>query len=216
MSVQSFQWCRLAKLSAPMIHTKRPRLSTGAKRGKRCGRGAGAETALEIGDDEARMMRRCVARCGEALFIVAIIVGVLQGVLRRDEPPDPVEIEALQRIERHGAVAAMGRIERAAEQADALAVAEWRDHDGRMIVIGRVCPVPRDLVFEGGELLEADRPPRMQPPVAMPISAPKPNSPPSANCVEALWSTMALSTSARKRSARLRSSVTIASVCCEP
>ena len=28
-------------------------------------------------------------------------------------------------------------------------------------------------------------------PVAMPISAPKPNSPPSANCVEALWSTIA-------------------------
>ena len=31
-------------------------------------------------------------------------------------------------------------------------------------------------------------------PVAIPISAPKPNSPPSANCVEALTSTMALST----------------------
>ena len=37
--------------------------------------------------------------------------------------------------------------------------------------------------------------------VEMPISAPMPNSPPSANCVEALCSTMALSTSRRKRSA---------------
>ena len=53
-------------------------------------------------------------------------------------------------------------------------------------------------------------------PVAMPISAPKPNSPPSANWVEALCSTIAESTSARKRSAAAASSVTIASVWCEP
>ena len=38
----------------------------------------------------------------------------------------------------------------------------------------------------------------------MPISPPKPNSPPSANCVEALWSTMALSTSRRNRVRRGR------------
>jgi hypothetical protein len=41
--------------------------------------------------------------------------------------------------------------------------------------------------------------------VAMPISAPKPNSPPSANWVEALTRTMAESTRAMKRSAAAES-----------
>ena len=45
----------------------------------------------------------------------------------------------------------------------------------------------------------------------MPISAPSPNSPPSANWVEALTITIALSTSARKRSPAASSAVTIAS-----
>ena len=53
-------------------------------------------------------------------------------------------------------------------------------------------------------------------PVAMPISAPKPNSPPSANWVEALCSTIAESTSLRNFCAALASSVTIASVWCDP
>ncbi len=43
-----------------------------------------------------------------------------------------------------------------------------------------------------------------------------PNSAPSANCVDALCSTMALSTSARNRSAAAASSVMMQSVCCEP
>ncbi len=46
----------------------------------------------------------------------------------------------------------------------------------------------------------------------MPISPPKPNSPPSANWVEALCRTIAESTSARNRAAAAGSSVTIASV----
>ncbi|MNC95203.1 hypothetical protein D3C83_122610 [compost metagenome] len=53
-------------------------------------------------------------------------------------------------------------------------------------------------------------------PVAMPISAPMPNSPPSANCVDALCMTIALSSSFKKRVAAAASSVTIASVCAEP
>ena len=57
-------------------------------------------------------------------------------------------------------------------------------------------------IFEGCELLDARPGPRAwKRPVAMPISAPMPNSPPSANWVEALCSTMALSTRARNRSA---------------
>ena len=52
-------------------------------------------------------------------------------------------------------------------------------------------------------------------PVAMPISAPMPNSPPSANCVEALCSRIAESISLKKRSTAAASSATIASVWCE-
>jgi hypothetical protein len=50
----------------------------------------------------------------------------------------------------------------------------------------------------------------------MPISAPMPNSPPSANCVEALCSTIALSTRDRNAPRAAASSVTIDSVCAEP
>ena len=46
----------------------------------------------------------------------------------------------------------------------------------------------------------------------MPISPPKPNSPPSANWVEALTRTMALSTPLAKRSAASASVVMMASV----
>ena len=51
--------------------------------------------------------------------------------------------------------------------------------------------------------------------VEMPISAPKPNSPPSVNRVEALTSTAAESTAATKRWALVWESVTIASECAE-
>jgi SAM-dependent methyltransferase len=53
-------------------------------------------------------------------------------------------------------------------------------------------------------------------PVAMPISAPMPNSPPSANWVEALRIRIAESSRSKNRSAVLQSfSVRIASVCCD-
>jgi hypothetical protein len=53
-------------------------------------------------------------------------------------------------------------------------------------------------------------------PAAMPLSAPKPNSPPLANGVEALCSAIAESTSFRNRSASSASSVTMQSVWCAP
>ncbi len=52
--------------------------------------------------------------------------------------------------------------------------------------------------------------------VEMPISAPSPYSKPSAKRVDAFTMTEAESTSRRKRCARPQSSVTMASVCCEP
>ena len=51
--------------------------------------------------------------------------------------------------------------------------------------------------------------------VEIPISAPKPNSPPSVNRVEALTRTAAESTAATKRCALVCESVTIASECAE-
>lgn len=52
--------------------------------------------------------------------------------------------------------------------------------------------------------------------VEMPISAPKPNSPPSVNRVEALTITAAASTRATNSRAAACESVTIASVCPVP
>src|SRR5262249_42082509 len=52
--------------------------------------------------------------------------------------------------------------------------------------------------------------------VEMPISAPKPNSPPSVNRVEALTITAAASTSATTRRAAACEPVTMASVCPDP
>jgi hypothetical protein len=61
--------------------------------------------------------------------------------------------------------------------------------------LGTNLAVAAHLILEGGELFQATGPRACSLPVAMPISAPNPNSPPSANWVEALCSTMALSTS---------------------
>ena len=66
---------------------------------------------------------------------------------------------------------------------------------------GRVWPEPRTRYLNEVSCSTPTGPRACMRPVAMPISAPKPNSPPSANWVEALWSTMAESTSAMKRSA---------------
>ena len=105
----------------------------------------------------------------------------------------------------------MRRIERAAEQADALA-----GRDGAEVLAASSCgeqcgsvqrsasrrarnqlrphlPAAAHAIFEGGQLLDADRARahacgRSQ----CRSRAPKPNSPPSANCVEALCSTIAL------------------------
>jgi hypothetical protein len=66
------------------------------------------------------------------------------------------------------------------------------------------------------EALEADGPRACSLLVEMPISAPRPYSKPSAKRVEAFTITELESTSRRKRCARDQSSVTIASVCCEP
>jgi hypothetical protein len=65
----------------------------------------------------------------------------LQRVLRRHQPPDRVEIEALQRFEADVTVAFMGGVEGAAEQADA-ARGEFAEREA-LWRQGRTCPLPR-------------------------------------------------------------------------
>ena len=122
-------------------------------------------------------------------------------------------------------VPGMGRVERAAIEADPETRREQRQaHEpGRpqreprqRRGHGRVWPDPRTRYLKEVSCSTPTGPRACIRPVAMPISAPKPNSPPSANCVDALWSTIAESTSRRKRSAAAASSVTMASVWCEP
>ncbi len=63
---------------------------------------------------------------------------------------------------------------------------------------GRVCPLPRTWYLKLVSCSTPTGPRACIRPVEMPISAPMPNSPPSANWVEALCSTMALSTSSQE------------------
>src|SRR5690606_23978105 len=79
----------------------------------------------------------------------------------------------------------------------------------------RMCPSPRTMYFSLVSPSSPTGPRACSLSVEIPISAPSPYSKPSANRVEALTITELESTSARKRRARVKSSVTIDSVCCE-
>ena len=118
-----------------MIHTKRPRLISGASFLSNAAVVRRAEFALDIADDEA-WMSRDAPYCLQSFFVIGIVAGILQRVLRRDEPPHPIELEPLQRIKRHGDMAAMRRVERAAEQPDALPGAEGRNHAEAGVMAG--------------------------------------------------------------------------------
>src|SRR5690606_41385582 len=101
------------------------------------------------------------------------------------KPPDGVEPEPLHGLARDEAMAVVGWVEAAAKQADAH---PWRrgrqGGDVRGLaprdapLQGRVCPVPRTRYLK---LVNCSTPPGPRAcilPVAMPISPPKPNSPP--------------------------------------
>jgi len=62
--------------------------------------------------------------------------------LRRDQPPDLVQVEEFERQFADVQVAAMGRVERTAQQSDA-AMPSGRRPDFRLTAQGRTCPVPR-------------------------------------------------------------------------
>src|SRR5216684_1278595 len=85
---------------------------------QRVGGIARTQPRLDIGDLDARIVDD---GCGgsDALDQRGHAAHRLQRVLRRDEPPDLVEAEAAQRLAADMQMAAVGRVERAAEQADA-------------------------------------------------------------------------------------------------
>src|SRR5690348_6301318 len=85
--------------------------------GNRVRRVARAEPRLDVGRLDARIAGGDDGG-GEARLEGGHAACRLQRVLRRDEPPDLVEIETPQRFEAEMEVAAMRRVERPADQAD--------------------------------------------------------------------------------------------------
>src|SRR5687767_7617292 len=161
-------------------------------------------------------MTRQRPRIGHALGQRAEPARVLQRIARRHQPPQPVELQPFYREQTCAEVGLVRRVERAAKQADAHARRVQRQDEARTRRCaarhGLICPVPCTRYLKLVSCSTPTGPRACSLPVAMPISAPKPNSPPSANWVEALCSTMAESTSLRNLSAVSLSSVTIASV----
>src|SRR4051794_38644658 len=107
---------------------------------------------------------------------------------------------------------AVGRVEGPAEQADSHATGMGGEGEPYRGHYGLICPEPWMRYLKLVNCSTPTGPRACSLPVAMPISAPKPNSPPSANWVEALCRTIAESTSLRNFSAACASAVTIASV----
>ena len=79
---------------------------------------------FKIGDEKTRMLRALFGS-REALREIVGLARVFQRILRRDEPPDGIELERFQGCEGNRQMTGMGRIERAAEQADAATCGFW-------------------------------------------------------------------------------------------
>ena len=82
---------------------------------------SGADDSFETTDVDARIVgdiKRGVGAFGKAMQPAVI----LERIARRQQPPDAIELQALDRKQADGAMRRVRRIERAAEQADAHAV----------------------------------------------------------------------------------------------
>lgn len=88
-----------------------------SKLGEGIGGVAGAEPGLEVCDGDPGVPHQG-ARTGEARLERGHALDGLQRVLRRHQPPDFGQVQALQGLEADVQVAAVGGIERAAEQPD--------------------------------------------------------------------------------------------------
>src|SRR5262249_15618998 len=142
--------------------------------------------------------------------------GVFKWIARSDQPPDAIELESLESEQGCAEMRLVRRIERSAKQTDSHAGRVRRqqalENTNVRGVHGRGRPLPWIRYLKVVSWSTPTGPRACMRPVAMPISAPKPNSPPSANCVDALCNTIAESTSRRNLSAACWSSVMMASV----
>lgn len=155
-----------------------------------------AKAALERHDLEPRVSRDG-GGTRQPLLQARHAIAALQRVLRAHQPPDLVQSQTLQGLDADMAVALMGRIERAAQQPDA----QDRCRSRRRRVerdkerqrpppdplvhwpaqTGRTWPSPRTTYLNVVNCSTPTGPRACRRPVAIPISAPMPNSPPSAN-----------------------------------
>src|SRR6185295_15375798 len=115
---------------------------------------------------------------------------------------DSLDRQLLERRARHRQVRVVNRIEGAAKEREGL---YWR-----------ISPWPSTTYFWVVRPSRPTGPRACSLSVEMPTSAPRPYSKPSAKRVDAFTITELESTSRTKRSAWPGSSVTMASVCCEP
>src|SRR5712691_52223 len=156
---------------------------------------AHADLSLEPADVDAGMMRQ---RAGgrHSIGKRAQAARILERIAWRHQPPDAVQAKPSHGDQAGGAMGLMRRIEGAAEQANPHARSVGRQNGH-----GLVWPEPRTRYLNVVSCSTPTGPRAWKRPVAIPISAPKPNSPPSANCVEALCSTIAESMPSRNFSA---------------
>jgi hypothetical protein len=96
----------------------------------------GAQPLFDCADPDRRAPRHRARRCQAGIERRHARPG-FEWVLRAHQPPDLVEPEPPQRFEGEMAMAAMGRVERSAEQPDGAGPAAQ----------GRTCPVPRTRYF---------------------------------------------------------------------
>ena len=105
---------------------------------------ARAQQQLGRVDADARMVGD-LAGTGHARRQRLHAVAALQRVLRRDQPPHFVEAEALQRLQADVPMAGMGRVERAAQQADAPRRGARHARHRMDRAHGRSVPLPRTM-----------------------------------------------------------------------
>src|SRR5690348_1413952 len=149
------------------------------------------DDGLEAGHVDARVMRER-AGGGNSRRQRREAIRVLERIAGRDQPPDTVEAETLHREQRRADVRFMGWIERSAKQADGHA-ARMRGEQSlachrrplrsgcdwtmriRLVDHGLICPEPRTRYLKLVSCSAPTGPRACSRPVAMPISAPKPN-----------------------------------------
>lgn len=105
---------------------------------------AGAEPGFDGGDPNAGVAGDGTGR-GRALRQRRHLIALFQRVSRRYQPPDGIELQALQSLAANIQVAVVRRIERSAEQADPLAAPAARHAFEIGHRQGRSCPAPRTM-----------------------------------------------------------------------